>query len=186
MQPKTRGQAMVEFALISPLLFLMMALLIDFGRLIYAFGAIASAAEQGARIVSLHSQQSSDCLAFQRMESVGKAFPLGPDPASTTGNGDPNPPPDYTPGPTNQNPTTPTPGQGLIYIYPAVALGSPNPGLPDAAANCGGDGNPRLTASTARDVEVEITYEFVPITPIVSAFIPGFRVYTVSTTRVAY
>ena len=50
MKPKkSRGQAMVEFALLSGLLFLLVMGIFDFGRAIAAYINIAEAAHEGAR-----------------------------------------------------------------------------------------------------------------------------------------
>jgi Flp pilus assembly protein TadG len=46
---RSRGQAMVEFALIIPLFLLLLFALLDFGRVIYAQTTIAEDAREGAR-----------------------------------------------------------------------------------------------------------------------------------------
>jgi hypothetical protein len=45
-----RGQALVEFALILPILVLLLLGVFDFGRAIYAFNTVNNAARQGARL----------------------------------------------------------------------------------------------------------------------------------------
>jgi hypothetical protein len=176
-----RGQAMVEFALVAPLLFLMISLLVDFGRLVYTFSAMSNAAKDGARTLSLVPQANSDCLAIKRIESVSQAFRLVPDPASLIGNTDANS--GGTPGPTpnNQIPA----GQGYFYIWPAVAQKTPQ----DQPPNCDGLASPPQRPqgnSGIRDVQVQITYHFTPLSPIVGAFIPGLWIKTLSVTRTEY
>lgn len=170
---RSRAQTLVEFALISPVLFFMLFAAIDLGRLLYTYAAVASAAEDGARIVAARSQQTSDCLALQRMEEVGKGFPLQADPNSVVGNTDPNDPGAVAPA-------TPPPGVGYIYIWPAVATAAP----PDAAANC--SGSPRGGSQTIRHVAVEIDYHYVPITPYLLQLTGGFTVKTVSVIQTEY
>lgn len=46
---KTRGQALVEFALVIPLVLLLFMGIVDFGRAIYAYNTISNAARDGAR-----------------------------------------------------------------------------------------------------------------------------------------
>ncbi|MGD8684132.1 MAG: TadE/TadG family type IV pilus assembly protein [Chloroflexota bacterium] len=46
---KQRGQAIGEFALIIPLLFVMIVALLDFGRIVYVNNALAEGAREGAR-----------------------------------------------------------------------------------------------------------------------------------------
>ena len=56
---KSCGQAMVEFALLSGLLFLMVMGIFDFGRAIAVYINIAEAAHEGARQLVLRSNYSS-------------------------------------------------------------------------------------------------------------------------------
>src|SRR5438874_13190379 len=56
---KSRGQAMVELALLSGLLFLMVMGIFDFGRAISVYINIAEAAHEGARQLVLRSNYAS-------------------------------------------------------------------------------------------------------------------------------
>ena len=47
-----RSQAMTEFALIGPILLLIILLIVDFGRGIYYFVTIDNAANEGARVAA--------------------------------------------------------------------------------------------------------------------------------------
>jgi len=125
---RTRGQSMVEFAIVAPVAILFILLLIDFSRLVYTYAAISWAAREGARLVSLSPNINSDCGALRRVEEVGRGFPLVADPNSIQGNQDPN-------GGLSPGPTTPSAGQGFIYIYPAVASAPPD-------TNCSGPSRP--------------------------------------------
>ena len=55
----TRGQAMVEFALIAPIFFLVLFGLIEFGRAVYTIQMLDSAAREGARYAIVHGSQSA-------------------------------------------------------------------------------------------------------------------------------
>src|SRR5438874_1104975 len=46
----TRGQALVEFALILPLLVILLVAVFDVGRFIFAYNAVTNAAREGARL----------------------------------------------------------------------------------------------------------------------------------------
>jgi Flp pilus assembly protein TadG len=59
MRHRLRGQAMVEFALLSTLLFLMVMGIFDFGRAIAVYINIAEAAHEGARQLVLRSNYNS-------------------------------------------------------------------------------------------------------------------------------
>src|SRR5689334_6806214 len=71
-----RSQALVEFALVSPVFFLIMFTAIDISRLLYAYTAISSAARDGARTASLSGSTYSDCQIIQEVELVGQGFPV--------------------------------------------------------------------------------------------------------------
>ncbi len=168
-----RGQAMVEFAIVAPALLLSFFLMIDFGRLVYTYGAIAWATREGARMVSLKPQESTDCAVLQRVEQVGRGFPLTPDPNSLVNNSDPNNP---SPG---KGPTTPPPGQGYIYIWPAVATKVPQD------LNCAG--KPRKASPTARDVAVLVQYTYSPLIPWFTSFMPAtITIKTISVVHTEY
>jgi hypothetical protein len=160
---------MVEFALLSPLLFLLIMGTVDFGRLIYTYSAISSAAREGARLLSLRPQATSDCLALQRMLAVGQGFPLSVDPHSVAGNSDPNDPNGGPP-----SPSVPPAGSGLIYIYPAVSryVSAASPQYPNNCDATSARGQQRVT--------VMITYHFAPLTPLIANMINNFQIKTIS------
>ena len=116
---RQRAQSMVEFALLLPVFVVILFLMIDFARLVYAYAAVSWAAREAARVVSLQPQAASDCGALQIAEGTAQGFLLTADPNSRAGNSDPN-----SPGPPYA-PSTPPAGQGYVYIWPAVATNSP-------------------------------------------------------------
>ena len=163
---------MVEFALVAPVALIIIFLLVDFARLVYAFGAVSWATREAARVVSLQPQSTSDCLALQTAEQTAQGFQLSADPNSIVGNTDPNNP--GSPGPTTVIP----PGKGLIYIWPAVATG-PNP---DVTCN----GSTRQVVATVQDVAVQVKYSYQPMMPLISSFIPSFNITTISVVHTEY
>lgn len=72
---KSRGQAMVEFALLSSLLFLMVMGIFDFGRAISAYINIAEAAHEGARQLVLrgnfYSQYPDSAIINATLAKIG-------------------------------------------------------------------------------------------------------------------
>ena len=161
------SQALVEFALVSPIFFLVMFTAIDISRLLYAYTAISSAARDGARTASLSGSTYTDCDIIREVELVGQGFPVQMDPNSLVGNSDPN-----TPSGSLQ-PTTPPPNVGYAYIWPAVATADP----PDNNCN---SAVPRAISPNVRHVAVEVQYHFTPLLPIVSGFAANIIVKTVS------
>jgi TadE-like protein len=162
-----RSQALVEFAMVSPIFLLIVFSAIDISRLLYTYTAISSAARDGARTASLSGSLFSDCEIIQQIELVGQGFPVRMDPNSIVGDSDPNAPSG------SLQPTTPPPGVGYGYIWPAVATGNP----PDL--NCISS-TQRAIAPSVKHVAVEVQYHFVPLLPFVSQFAPNIIVKTVS------
>jgi Flp pilus assembly protein TadG len=175
---RTRGgQGLVEFALVAPIFVIGIFLIIDFGRLLYAYSSISSAAREGARILSLKSDQFSDCYAYQQMEKVAQGFVMQADPNSLATNDDPN-----YPG-TDHNPSPNVPlGTAWVYIYPAVSTASP----PDASPGCTNANTARSVSSTTRSVAVEIQYHFMPLTPLIGNILPDITLKTISVTQTEY
>jgi len=68
-----RGQAVVELALVLPILLLIMMGIVEFGRIFMAHQAIANAAREGARTAILPSSTISDVqqIVSQFMTSAG-------------------------------------------------------------------------------------------------------------------
>jgi len=162
-----RSQALVEFALVSPIFLLILFTAVDLSRLLYAYTAISSAARDGARTASLTGSLFTDCQIIQEVELVGQGFPVRMDPNSLVGNSDPN-----NPGGPLQ-PTVPPPNVGYAYIWPAVATANP----PDT--NCT-TSTPRAISQTVKHVAVEVQYHFTPLTPFVAGLANNIIVKTVS------
>lgn len=55
---RTRGQALVEFAFVAPIFFLLLFAIIDFGRYVYYVQVLNNAAREGARYAIVHGSNS--------------------------------------------------------------------------------------------------------------------------------
>jgi Flp pilus assembly protein TadG len=114
---KSRGQAMVEFALLSTLLFLLLMGIFDFGRAIAVYINIAEAAHEGARQLVLrsnHNSQPPDPVIINATLAKigGGGMVLSEDPCLS------NPTPCSSPS----VPTTPN--TGYIWITPHRTTGN--------------------------------------------------------------
>jgi Flp pilus assembly protein TadG len=165
-----RSQALVEFAMVSPLFLLVIFTAIDISRLLYTYTAVSSAARDGARTASLAGAIYSDCQIIQEVELVGQGFPVRMDPSSIVGNSDPNNPSGPL-QPANQFQIPPN--VAYAYIWPAVATAAP------ADNNCNSS-TQRAVSPSVKHVAVEIQYHFTPLLPIVSTFAANIIVKTVS------
>jgi len=55
-----RGQALVEFAMIAPLFFVLLLSIVEFGRAIYYIQILNNAAREGARYAIVHGNESAN------------------------------------------------------------------------------------------------------------------------------
>jgi TadE-like protein len=55
---RSRGQALVEFAFVAPIFFLLLFAIIDFGRYVYYVQILNNAAREGARYAIVHGSRS--------------------------------------------------------------------------------------------------------------------------------
>ena len=114
---KSGGQAMVEFALLSGLLFLLVLGIFDFGRAIAVYINIAEAAHEGARQLVLRSNYNSTypdtVIVNATLAKIGGGgMVLTEDPCLA------NSPPCTTPS------TPTTPNTGYIWITPNRTTGN--------------------------------------------------------------
>lgn len=65
------GQSLTEFAVILPLLLLILLGIIDFGRGVYAYHVVASSAREGARIGQIPTSTAADIVARVQSTAVG-------------------------------------------------------------------------------------------------------------------
>jgi Flp pilus assembly protein TadG len=116
--PRTPGQAMVEFSLLSAVFFLLLMGIFDFGRAVAAYISIAEAAHEGARQLVLRSNYYShypDAIIINATLAKigGGGLVLREDPCLA------NNPPCTTPS------TPSTPNTGYIWITPNRTPGNP-------------------------------------------------------------
>ena len=90
---RPHGQSLVEFALVFPILFLVLMGVIDVGRLIYAANQVSDAAREGVR-TAIVNQNASDIRTRAAQQATGLAVPtlapsgcpsLGGQPTSAAG-----------------------------------------------------------------------------------------------------
>lgn len=87
---RQRGQSLVEFALMAPLLMLLVLATIDGARAVFAYNTIANAAREGARYGIVHGAASSNPIGpgvneaelVTHVEQFTRSFPA-PDVAVT-------------------------------------------------------------------------------------------------------
>ncbi len=70
---KERGQSLVEFVLILPVLLIILAGMLDLGRLYYAYVAVTDAAAEGATYAAIHPEYAAIPPEDEGNEIVNRA-----------------------------------------------------------------------------------------------------------------
>jgi Flp pilus assembly protein TadG len=74
MSHRPRGQSLVEFALVLPVLILILMALFDFGRAVVAYNTLSEAARNGSR-VSIVNQTPADICSVAASRAVAVSLP---------------------------------------------------------------------------------------------------------------
>ena len=85
-RPRERGAAAVEFALVLPLLFLVIAGIVDFGRALYTEVILTNAAREGVRAAVMTNASKSEVEARANAAAIGlnlASFSATPTPSPT-------------------------------------------------------------------------------------------------------
>jgi Flp pilus assembly protein TadG len=160
---------MVEMAMIAPILMMMLLMVIDCGRAVYAYATLAGAARAGARAaITTGANRPDNNRVFGAV--IQNAIGLSMSAASCPNN-----------SPVPSSPTMP-PETGLIYVGPGPsnsATNAPGGQAPAVAGAC-----QAVVPSYAGHYQLRVTlkYNFQPLTPFGSQFFPGGIVMTVTST----
>ena len=162
-----RGQSMVEFSLLLPIVLLFVFGIVDFGRSIYYYNAVSQAVGEAARTAALAQSglpSNSDVLAAAQGQAGWISLAPCPNGAVTT-----------TGLPT---------GQAWLFVGEPTGA---NANASDSANAPGGEsgsaGCPATAAVMGDKLQVEIVYNFAPFTPLI-AQITGNQFFLSSTSVV--
>ena len=163
---RARGQAMVELALIAPVLVMLLITTVDMGRAAYIYVTLSNAVREGARAAILTGTTGpDDSGVISQVEQLAPGVTLS---AASCPNNQPLDPP------------TPTPNTGLIWVS---APASPAPTT--ATVNAPRGQTPALVAGGCVAVNpalkgryplsVTVRYYYQPLTPIFNlSFVMSF------------
>jgi Flp pilus assembly protein TadG len=148
-----RGQALVEFALVVPLFFLLLLGTVEFGRAVYTIEMLNNAARDGARYAIVHGAQST--------------CPSGPMPNGGVNYCDPNG--------ANVAREVRTSAIGVVGVNPSNLVVTTRWCTPDAMAGCtSGLGNGDNGRDQAVSVQVSYSFtSFIPLVPLPSFTLTG-------------
>lgn len=161
---------MIEAAMVLPIFIVVMFITLDICRGAYTWVIIGQDAEVAARQATLPDNRTSDCSSIDSVETAGNGITIKSDPDSYMGGGT------ASGAPSQSN-------AGYLFINAPQASASP----PDAAgdANCSNT-TPTTGARGHGTVTAQITFNFVPWTPIASQFFPALRLTASSTEATQY
>jgi len=165
---KKRGQSLVEMALVSPFLIMILLMVIDCGRAAYDYSVLAAAAREGARAaITTGTSRPDNSQVITAAEKNAFGLTLN---AGTCVNDAP--------------PATPTMASntGLVYVGAGSGNTTTNAPAGQAPAGAGGCGAVAPSYAGHNALAVTIKYNFQPLTPFGSQFFPGGIVMTVTST----
>ena len=71
---REKGQSLLEFALILPVLLIVLAGVLDLGRIYYSYVAVTDAAAEGATYAAMYPQVSDRDEVFQRAQEASRGL----------------------------------------------------------------------------------------------------------------
>ena len=71
---REKGQSLTELALILPLLLIILAGVLDLGRLYYSYVAVTDAAAEGAAYAAIHPEESSRDEVYLRAQEASRGL----------------------------------------------------------------------------------------------------------------
>ncbi len=165
-QPKNRAQAMIELALLAPMIFLLLIFVFDLARAAATWAALSEAVREGSResVTIGQTTAATDSAIIGNTQQFGVNLSLSPVTGCVHG---------YTSG----MPTPPPAAGNTGYIYiVAPAAGQPN--APSGGAGFAETVNAGCNAIDAAGLgryplKVVIAYKFQPFTPFASTFMPS-------------
>lgn len=155
-----RSQGLVEFALVAPVLLLLLFGVVDFGRVIYIYATLNQAVHEGARTAI---RDSAVLPTNSDVETVVKQHAVAVHLANPCPNGPINPS------------NVPPANEGYLYITEPNPPSTPEslaPSLEDAPggqmwANSTGTCSATNPAHDHAPLQITIRYNFVPFTPLI-------------------
>jgi len=175
---RQRSQSMVEFAIVAPLLLLLIFGIVDFGRVIYVYITLNQAVNEAVRVAI---RDSALLPTNGDVESAAKIHAVDVNLANPCPNG-----PITT--------ATPPSNQGWIYITepnPSSAVETLSPTLENAPggqrwAFDNGTCSATNPAYNHAPLQVTIRYDFVPITPLIAQFAGNIVISAAAVYRTEY
>ena len=168
MRRKQGGQSLVEMALISPFLIMVLLMVIDCGRAAYDYATLAGAAREGARAaITTGTNRPDNSRVVGAVQANVFGVALGP--AACVNDAPPASP-------------SMAANTGLVYVGAGPGNATSNAPAGQAPASAGVCGAVVPSYAGHYPLTVTIKYNFKPLTPFGSQFFPNGIVMTVTST----
>jgi Flp pilus assembly protein TadG len=168
-----RSQSMTEFAIIAPVLMLVLFGIVDFGRGIYYYVTLQQAVNEGARISVRAPAPPADIAQTTNNDILNAMQPIVPSITFVW--------PTCPNGPID----TSTPPAGKAYVYITQPNGTATPpaanapgGQTTAPAGCNAIQRAGYNGQNNVPLQVEARFNFVPITPLIAQVVGNKIVIT--------
>lgn len=167
---RQKAQAMIEMALLAPIIFTLLVFTFDLARAAYVWAAISEAAREGARtaiVIGTTTQVGpNDSQVISAVKSFGPNLSLSAVAGCYHGHSSGT----ATPAPTTGN-------SGYIYIV-APTSGQPNAPQGQSAVSpaetvSAGCNAVNIATLGTTPIQVVVAYKFTPFTPFAQQFMPG-------------
>jgi hypothetical protein len=168
---RQRSQSLAEFALVAPVLLLVVFGIVDLGRAVFYYNTLAHAAREGARVAERASAPlpaDADVLAAVRGQATGVSVAVNPCPN----------------GPLTA--TNPPAGSAWVFVTepkpPATVESAPPPNAPGGEFTAPSSGGCSAVHPAGNNVPLQVTirYNLVLITPIIGQLSGNRVVMTVA------
>ncbi len=163
---RQRAQAMIELALLAPIIFLVLTAVFDFGRAAMVYASLSNVAREGGRsaiITTYTGTGPTDASVTGQVQAYAIGLNLSP---AACAHG-------WSSAPVIHSPTTAN--TGWIYVLAGTSTaGAPNSPSGQASGSAGAGCVSHIPASSGTyPLKVEVVYDFVPITPFASQLMGG-------------
>jgi TadE-like protein len=170
---RQRAQGLIEFALMAPFFLLIVTMVFDFARAAWIYSSLSGVVREGGRqaiLAQYGASNPTDATILSRMTAWAPQLSLS---AASCIHG-------WTASPTIH---TPAAGNtGYIYIL-AGSLGTANAPSGQTSGSAGAGCVSHIPAGLgANPLKIEVVYNFQPMTPFASQFMPGGITMTVTST----
>jgi Flp pilus assembly protein TadG len=168
---RSRGQALVETAMMAPILIVMLVTVIDLGRAAYVYTTLSNSVREGARVaIRTGAVRPTNSDVVAAVQKYGEGLSLAAAPCVNGNNTSPS-----MPAPTSSN-------VGYVYVTAGPSSSANAPSGQASASAGGGCAAVNPAFGGPYPLSVTVKYSFQPLTPFGQQFFGGRIVISVTST----